>query len=613
MVYIFVSVVALASALLTSVYNVTNIAINKCPDVKVMTTWMQITLAVIIFAFAANMMFMLGERFDFTFDGYSESWGGNGTFNAGYSIVLIVVAIFTMLCYEFVANESKRFVGICERMNVFELSKFNVRTKVNPVDSSETFYERLKFLYASSMEKYPKGATVTLAMKDVEEWSAISKYYSTIQADLIKITPAGGDKYADNNAFMKKDMFNQKNFNWLKANKVYQEINPIPAFHNHMFGTHECQAQRFVDMVKSKSTLFFEESAELQPDRVNAYIKEFALNEKDVDTNPYLKIETLVQNLKSLLVQPVMEDMLESTTEPTMTDTSTTEPTMTDTSTTMPTTDTADPTSMTLSGSAILTNIPTGVSMFTGLDFTQLAKNTLKSITNVGSFYDLKGDTGTCSDIKFTIIELPLNDMIAIKKSVVNMYTTLMTDIYTAERLTMYKDAAAKEDDYMRRNIIAGFTWSMIVWPSLQSHATIVQLYSALGSPESNLTWVWYVSSVLVPILLGIVLYGRGTIGTGIQLKDFTDIMKKGITPQVEVRSVRVHHPFKSEDVIKEGLDYSTYKVSELQALPEFSDISWDEYVFQISTNDVKLDNIESTLSEMGIGDGNILKIVKRK
>ena len=117
----------------------------------------------------------------------------------------------------------------------------------------------------------------------------------------------------------------------------------------------------------------------------------------------------------------------------------------------------------------------------------------------------------------------------------IQQITAMVKDIKTKfEALKIvFNDAALKafdasvaiQDDYLRRRIISGFVWCMVLWPSLQSHSFMSRMYTAFGT-ESN-QYVFFVGSVLLPIVLGVGLFGGKDARKQLNIKNISAVIKE--------------------------------------------------------------------------------------
>lgn len=159
------------------------------------------------------------------------------------------------------------------------------------------------------------------------------------------------------------------------------------------------------------------------------------------------------------------------------------------------------------------------------------------------------------------------------------------------------------EDDYLRRNIINGYVWLMIMWPSVELYSAIANIKTAFFKENQGMTFVFMGASVLMPTLYGVFLYGGAGVAQGNSV--FMNIIsssKEIVQKVVKVNSEIGSYTFDADDATKVG-DIKN-GVTEKE-----SDISWSDY--GLFYNARLLDDEEQTLKNLKIDYGSVLSVRK--
>lgn len=159
------------------------------------------------------------------------------------------------------------------------------------------------------------------------------------------------------------------------------------------------------------------------------------------------------------------------------------------------------------------------------------------------------------------------------------------------------------EDDYLRRNIINGYVWSMIMWPSVELYSAIANIKTAFFKENQAMTFVFMGASIIMPTLYGVFLYGGAGVAQGNSvfmniISSSKEIVQKVVKVNTEIGS----YTFDVDDTTKVG-DIKK-GVTEKE-----DDISWTDY--GIFYNETLLDDEEKTLKILSIGYGSVLSIRK--
>tara|TARA_Y100000389_G_scaffold198595_1_gene235395 strand:+ start:1977 stop:3668 length:1692 start_codon:yes stop_codon:yes gene_type:complete len=159
------------------------------------------------------------------------------------------------------------------------------------------------------------------------------------------------------------------------------------------------------------------------------------------------------------------------------------------------------------------------------------------------------------------------------------------------------------EDDYLRRNIINGYVWTMIMWPSVELYSAIANIKTAFFKENQGMTFVFMGASIIMPTLYGVFLYGGAGVAQGNSV--FMNIIsssKEIVQKVVKVNSEIGSYTFDADDATKVG-DIKN-GVTEKE-----SDISWSDY--GLFYNARLLDDEEQTLKNLKIDYGSVLSVRK--
>lgn len=184
-----------------------------------------------------------------------------------------------------------------------------------------------------------------------------------------------------------------------------------------------------------------------------------------------------------------------------------------------------------------------------------------------------------------------------------NYRTRLATLFSGVLRKKVVTNFASCEDDYLRRNIINGYTWIMIMWPSVELYSAIANVKTAFFKDNQAMTFVFMGASVILPTLYGVFLYGGAGIAQGNSvfmnlLSSSKEIVQKVVKVNTEIGSYTfdANEETKVED-IKKGLDEKE------------EDISWTDY--GLFYNETPLTDMTKTLKILNIGYGSTLSLRK--
>lgn len=465
--YVLNAFVVLGLTILSSVMNVREVSRKKCGDRKLMRNYMYLAISVIVWTFISNIFFYYREYTGMEFYSFGN-WDRNAYITIGSASILAVLAFFTSLNIDLSRNDTNRYLSICKNLNVSGLHESGISKKstADTVKDIFSYKERLDNVHAKwSVQDKPK-----MTREDIDEWNALKSYSQDIKLSDFDTFLTKENTYESEWAFISDSVYKNKAKNWLKDMNTYPDDEVTfkeTALLTDMYKSAGCQELRFYNFVKGKSgttTLTKENLLELHA--------QFKADE------PVLYSDSLKEEID--------DDFLKS---------------------------------FNIFVNELKPSDPKKPDKFTG-------KYKIDSITS--KFLNAEGKTCESvnnSDTRDKIFKhtLHIEQIKTMVTDMKNKYNTL-SSVFSDDRIGAYKANVALQDDYLRRRIIAGFVWCMVLWPSFQSHAFVAQMYTAFGS-ESN-SYVFFAGSVFIPIWLGITIYG------GDVRKDLTDI--KNLTKMIK-------------------------------------------------------------------------------
>ena len=148
----------------------------------------------------------------------------------------------------------------------------------------------------------------------------------------------------------------------------------------------------------------------------------------------------------------------------------------------------------------------------------------------IGNEFLMPGDK-TCASVnnaetpdKIHKHTLHIQQIKTMVKDISDKYDVLKL-VFNGVNIQAYEASVAIQDDYLRRRIISGFVWCMVLWPSLQSHDFVAKLYTAFGTERNQ--YAFYVGGVLMPVLVGVGLFGGKDVRKQLNLKNMAAIIKE--------------------------------------------------------------------------------------
>ena len=459
--------------ILSSVLNIREVSKKKCEDRKLTRNYMYLAISVMVWTFASNILFYFRERIGMEFYSFGN-WDRLPYMAIGSAVVLAVFIFFTALNIDLTRNDTNRYFSICKNLNVTGLAKSGISKKstADPVKDIFSYRTRLDNMHAKwSVDEKPK-----MTRKDIDEWRALSDFHNSVDSDINSIITSFGDRagtFKNEWAFISDSVYQNKAKNWLKDMNTYPEDETAfveAALLTDMYKSAGCQELRFYDFVSKKTDVNQLTAAKLSELHGEFKSQESELYsdslKKDVDDTFLTTFKAFVGSLptKEKKEKKEKEEKEEFT------------------------------------------------GQYIGTDFLIPGDKTCTSVNN--------------EETRNKIHKHALH---------IKQITTMVKDIKTKfEALKIvFNDAALKafdasvaiQDDYLRRRIISGFVWCMVLWPSLQYHDFVAKLYTAFGT-EGN-QYAFYVGGVLMPILLGIALFGGKDARKQVSLKNISAIIKE--------------------------------------------------------------------------------------
>jgi hypothetical protein len=186
----------------------------------------------------------------------------------------------------------------------------------------------------------------------------------------------------------------------------------------------------------------------------------------------------------------------------------------------------------------------------------------------------------------------------------IKKYRTRLANLFSGIlRKKVVTNYSSCEDDYLRQNIINGYTWIMIMWPSVELYSAIANVKTALFKDNQNMTFVFMGASVILPTLYGVFLYGGAGIAQGSSvfknlLFSSKEIVQKVVKVNTEIGSYTFDIKDETKvDDIKKGLDEKE------------EGIFWTDY--GLFYNDIPLNDMTKTLKSLNIEYGSTLSLRK--
>ena len=579
-VYLFQTIFTFVISIILSHTNVTNIAVNKCPDVKRMTSsvmWTVISLIAILIS--SQVFFMMNDNWGWL--EFRQSWAGSLSQHAVYSIAIAIATTFAILTLNILQNDGNRIQTMCQQMNIFKLSKLvkNDETKGVSIKDNNDFMSRVEVL----RNGYPADTFSQRAYHDqqMSEYKVLKAHWGAIKPDLEQIqkrwqdTRANKDWYAANDEFLK----DTNNLNWLKHNTPTVEVTAEQAYLYKLRNTSRCEAVKFIqymnnerdldgkigsdamwdDTVDSFRAATYGSQAGLQNDPLNMFLREF-------DHNTGSESRRVVEHYMDG-IDNIFNDIGNL--------------------------------------SAVTTS------------FIELMDNdNEKSELFKDDFY--KDIDASCEDIRSADLEdtEPI-DSLALKVIFENWKTlqrwmNKLDEIFTNKAFIARTNTDVLEDDYLRKNILNGFTWCMIVWPSLETFYFIQKMFSVMTNNRrvpGIAKGIVYIFAVILPLLVGVVMYGGDSIGGGIRKKDITKLLKgKSGASETTSSVVRVNDGNKVHSIHID--DVSTYTVKELKVeLSKKTKIDWMKKLLHNYNDNIDLIDNNKMLSDYDVQIGSTLSL----
>ena len=489
--YVFNACVILGLTILSSIFNIREVSKKKCEDRKTMRNYMYLAISVMVWTFASNMLFYFRERIGMEFYSFGN-WDRLPYMTIGSAVVLAVLIFFTALNIDLTRNDTNRYLSICKNLNVSGLAKSGISKKssASKVKDIFSYKSRLDTMYSKwSGDEKPK-----MTRKDVDEWNVLSTYHNSISSDIKDIVnkfDGMPSTFKSEWDFVSHTVYKSKAKNWLKDMNTYPEDKAAfkeAALLTDMYKSAECQELRFYDFVSDKSS----DMNALNVQSLSELHVEFKEKESELysDSLKASVDDTFLKSFKEFV------GSLSNANNPNP------DPNPNPNPNPNPDPD-PDPN-------------PDQISNFTG--------------KYVGDNFLKPGDK-TCIDAnksankdKIHKHALHIDQITPMVKDILSKYTALK-NVFNDATLKAYEASVAIQDDYLRRRIISGFVWCMVLWPSLQSHDFVSRMYTAFGSERNQ--YVFFISGVLLPVMLGLALFGGKDARKQVSLKNISAIIKE--------------------------------------------------------------------------------------
>ena len=515
MTYVFNACVIMGLTIFSSVFNIREVSKKKCEDRKTMRNYMYLAISVMVWTFASNMLFYFRERIGMEFYSFGN-WDRLPYMAIGSAVVLAVFIFFTALNIDLTRNDTNRYLSICKNLNVSGLAKSGISKKstASKVKDIFSYKSRLDTMYS----KWGGDEKPEMTRKDVDEWNALSAYHNSIHSDLETIDKTFGrmpSTFKSEWSLVSDTVYKDSAKNWLKDMNTYPDDETAfkeAALLTDMYKSAGCQELRFYDFVLDNTS----DMNQLNTQSLSELHSQFKEQESELysDSLKAAIDDTFLTSFKSFVGSLSNTTPAANTTTTPATDT-----TPATNTTTTPATDTSPATNTTTTPATNTTTTPatdTTISAFTG--------------KYVGNDFLKPGDK-TCKDANKPVNKdkihkhaLHIDQITSMAKDILSKYTALK-NVFNDATLKAYDASVAIQDDYLRRRIISGFVWCMVLWPSLQSHDFVSRMYTVFGT-EGN-QYVFFISSVLLPVMLGLALFGGKDARKQVSLKNISAIIKE--------------------------------------------------------------------------------------
>ena len=470
--YVIDAFLIMGLTIVSSIFNIREVSRKKCEDRTTMRNYMYLALSVLVWTFASNIIFYFRERIGMEFYSYGN-WDRLPYMMIGSATILAVFVFFTALNIDLTRNDTNRFLSVCKNLNVAGLDKSGISKKstASEVKDMFSFKSRLDNMHAKwSVDKKPK-----MTRNDVDEWNALSAYHNSVEDFFNRINESFGGLQS---SFKHEwDLINHETYkneakNWLKDMNTYPddiEAYKEVALLTDMYKSAGCQELRFYDLVKSSTNV-----DELTVANLKDMHNKFKTNEAELYSDSLKKEvdETFLTSFKDFI----------KTLKPT-------------------------------SGSGgDTTDSFTGKYVGTDNDFLQLGGKTCTSVNNEETRNKIFKHTLHIEQIKTMV------------KDIRSKYNMLKT-VFNTAALSAYEADVKLQDDYLRRRIISGFVWCMVLWPSLQYHFFNARMYTAFGTDTNQ--YAFYVLGVAMPVILGVGIFGGKDARKQLNIKNIQKVIKE--------------------------------------------------------------------------------------
>jgi len=512
--YVINAFFVMGLTIFSSVFNIRDVSRKKCKDRKTMRNYMYLALSVMVWTFASNILFYFRERIGMEFYTFGN-WDRLPYMTIGSAVMLAVFIFFTALNIDLTRNDTNRYLSICKNLNVSGLAKSGIskKSKASKVKDIFSYKARLDDMHVKwSVEEKPK-----MTRNDVDEWNALTAYHNSVDSDINNIITSFGDKqstFKNELAFISDSVYKSKAKNWLKDMNTYPDDETAfveTALLTSMYKSAGCQELRFYDFVKDKTDITQLTTAKLSELRGEFKTQESELYsdslKKDVDDTFLARFKGFVDTLSGVSTGGAAAGAAAGVAGGAAGGAGGADGVVIAA---------AAGAAAGGAGGADGVVIADGVSEFTGKyignEFLMPGDKTCASVNNAETPDKIHKHTLHIQQIKTMV------------KDISSKYDVLKL-VFNGVNMQAYEASVAIQDDYLRRRIISGFVWCMVLWPSLQSHDFVAKLYTAFGTERNQ--YAFYVGGVLMPVLVGVGLFGGKDVRTQLNLKNMAAIIKE--------------------------------------------------------------------------------------
>ena len=517
--YMMNSVGIMTSTIALSMYNVKYVSREKCKNRQTARAFMYAAIVVMLWTLFSTFLFYNREYFQMNIPSTSD-WD-RFLYIIVMTIVSNVVLLFlTIINIDLTRNDTDRYFSVCKNISISGLNKeVSAKNTASSVKDIFDFKDRVDAMHVAWVEN---KSSQKMSRRDLDEWDALSGYYNGVESTMKAISSQNLDTKADTFdnewKFINDSAYKTTAKNWLKDMNVYPEDEATfkdLALKTAMYKSPGCQEQRFYDYVSGRTTDFDGITSE----KLGEY-RDIFINEKerpgigivsdslkgDIDLEKFKKFAKSTLDAGKADAKADVEAAAKADVE----------------AAAKAAADAAakaaadavakgapDAVAKAAAEAAAEANALSGTQNQMGSDglvqsFTGTFTNT--AYLNAG---DKKCKHINTEEIYEQIFKHPkhmkqLGDLV---KHIHSKFEELKK-VFTPLAVDTAREKIALEIDYVRKNIITAFVWGMVIWPSIQSHTFVVQMYTAINPEKSYIINSFYGLSVLAPVLIGFLIYG---------------------------------------------------------------------------------------------------------